>query len=81
MMKNLHQLKAFIDHCCHIWHYQFSIKKCGKPSCNICRAPQLPQDVFANVHMLPDPTPGQDEHYLPFKELYGTQTTEGNRPS
>ena len=31
--------------------------------------------------MLPDPIPGQDEHYLPFKELYGTQTTEGNRPS
>lgn len=41
MMKNLHQLKAFIDHCCHTRHYQFSIKKCGKPSCNICRAPRL----------------------------------------
>ncbi len=29
----------------------------------------------------PDPTPGSDGHFLPFNDVYGTDTTEKHRPS
>ena len=75
------QLKRFIDHCCHFRHYQFSIKKCGADDCSICQPPRLPPQVFETVHVLPDPVPGEDDHYLPFEKVYGTPTTEIQRPS
>ena len=31
--------------------------------------------------MLPDPVPGEDGHYLPFESVYGTTTSEKDRPS
>ena len=72
MLKDLPQLKAFIEHCCHFQHYQFSTKKCGIENCEICRPPRLPQEIFKTVHTLPDPVPGEDNHYLPFEKVYGT---------
>ena len=81
MLKDLPRLKAFIDHCCQTRHYHFCISKCGKQDCGICKPPRLPQEIFENVHMLPDPTPGEDEHYLPFENVYSTDTTEVHRPS
>ena len=75
------KLKAFMDHCCHKRHYCFSIKKCGQPSCEICKPPHLPLDVFDELKHLPDPTPGNDGHYKSFQEVYGTVTSEDSRPS
>ena len=76
-------LKAFFEHCCHIRQYSFSIKKCGKQDCSICRTPRLPQDVFSTLAFLPDPVPDPDneEHYKKFDDLYGTHTSEKHRPS
>ena len=62
--------------------YMFSSKKCGKADCNICTPVRLPSSVFEQIHFIPDPVPDSGkEHYLPFSELYGTQTTEKHRPS
>ena len=33
------------------------------------------------LHCLPDPTPGEDSHYLSFEKVYGTKTEERHRPS
>lgn len=53
-------LKAFLEHCCQIRHYSFSIKKCGKQDCNICCTPRLPLDTFSTLAFLPDPVPDPD---------------------
>ena len=76
-------LKAFIDHCCQIKHYAFSIKKCGKLDCSICLPPRLPPEEFGTLSFLPDPVPSpdDDQHYKKFDELYGTPTSEKHRPS
>ena len=34
-LTSLTRLKNFMDHCCHIRHYMFSIKKCGATDCTI----------------------------------------------
>ena len=41
----------------------------------------MPVETFNNLHPLPDPVPGTDEHYSTFEKIYGTQTTEQHRPS
>ena len=74
-------LKAFMDHCCQIRHYSFSIKKCGKQECNICLPPRLQPDVFSTLAFLPDPVPADDQHYKKFDDIYGTLTSEKHRPS
>uniref|UniRef100_U9T5Z8 Uncharacterized protein n=1 Tax=Rhizophagus irregularis (strain DAOM 181602 / DAOM 197198 / MUCL 43194) TaxID=747089 RepID=U9T5Z8_RHIID len=80
-IKRRPHLQEFLDHCCTMRHYFFSIKKCGEPNCTICRPPRcLPED-FVQLHCLPDPVPGEDLHYKSFEELYGKQTTENYRPS
>ena len=38
------------------------------------------QETF-DKSCLPDPVPGEDGHYRPFIEVYGTSTTEEHRPS
>lgn len=81
ILKKLPKLAAFISHCCQSRHYSFCIKKCGEPTCEICRPVRLPSEVFTSVHFLPDPVPGEDEHYKPFDEVYGTETSESHRPS
>ena len=61
---------------------QDSIKKCGIKNCNINFVNHLGfTKKFSKLHMLPDPVPGEDEHYLPFENMYGTPTTEVHRPS
>ena len=75
------KLKEFIEHCCLQRHYSFQIKKCGQPTCDICRPPRLPPDVFDEVKYLPDPMSGTDGHYKQFQDVYGTVTSEDCRPS
>ena len=82
VLTNRPALKQFIEHCCHVRHYQFAIKKCGDLSCNICKPPRLPQPIFQSLHHIPDPVPDSDGlHYKPFEDLYAKSTTEQHRPS
>lgn len=74
-------LKDFLSHCCQLRHYSFSIKKCEDSSCDICKPPRLPREIFAQVHHLPDPIPASDGHYKSFEEVFGTTTTETYHPS
>lgn len=61
-------------------HYMFSIKKCGKTSCAICKHPRLPSEVFSDLHHLPDPVPSGDK-YQDFSTSYGQPTSEKHHPS
>ena len=82
ILKQKHGLRSFLEHCCIQRHYMFSIKKCGKADCCICTPVRLPSSVFEQSHFIPDPVSDSGkEHYLPFSELYETQTTEKHRPS
>ena len=74
-------MQEFMEHCCKARHYYFSIKKCGEPTCTICRPLRCSPEDFEQLHYLPDPVPGEDLHYKSFEELYGMQTTEDHRPS
>ena len=71
----------FIEHCCRSSHYAFDIIECGKSSCTVCKPVCLPPDVFKKLHHLPHPTPKDDDHYLPFSDVFGTETSEKHRPS
>ena len=75
------KLKSFFDHCCQIRHYSFCVKKCGEPSCTICKPVTMDAEIFKEVHFLPDPVMGLDDHYVPFAEIYGKATNEDHCPS
>lgn len=70
-----------MDHCCYFRKYVFGVKKCGKEDCSICRPPWLAQEVFRELHHLPDLVPEDCLHYKSFSDLYGTLTSEQHRPS
>ncbi len=38
-------------------------------------------DLFQSVAFLPDPTPGEENHYQDFSNVYRTKTSEQFRPS
>ncbi|CAG8531714.1 5960_t:CDS:2 [Cetraspora pellucida] len=62
-------------------HYFFTIKKCKKDNCTICRPPRCSREIFDQLHLLLDSMPRNDLHYKSFEELYGSETTEQYRPS
>ena len=74
-------LKKFMEHCCTHRHYFFVVKKCGSSDCDMCNPPRLPSNVFSEIHILPDPMPGDEGHYKGFADVYGTTTDESHRPS
>ena len=74
-------LSEFMAHCCSEKHYFFEIRKCGSSTCNICQPPRLDCQIFEQLKQFPDPTPGDDGHYLPFATIYGRATSEEHRPS
>ncbi|KAI8517529.1 hypothetical protein Bbelb_035460 [Branchiostoma belcheri] len=75
-------LLAFMEHCCVSRHYFFSIKKCGMDGCRHCKRPRLPTEVFNQLESFPDPMlDSTGEHFKPFTEAYGRETTEADRPS
>ena len=76
-----HKIVEFINHCCKCSHYTFDILKCGQNSCTICKPIKVPVDVFKKLRHFPHPTPGEDGHYLPFSNVFHTETTEEHRPS
>ena len=80
-LPNFPRLVQFLSHCCQVWHYSFTIKKCGVLSCSLCRPVQTAQELFDTLSFLPDPVPGQQSHYHQFNNVYGTTTSEEFRPS
>ena len=80
-IKDKEQLLKFLKHCCQERHYLFCIKKCGGTDCTTCTPPRMPEETFPQLHNLPDPLIGEDEHYQPFVDVFGTTTTEKDRPS
>ncbi|CAH1269408.1 Hypp4174 [Branchiostoma lanceolatum] len=76
------ELLAFMQHCCVSRHYLFTVKKCGTDGCQHCKRPRLPAEVFSQLKEFPDPMlDNTGEHYRPFTEVYGSETTEADRPS
>ena len=75
------KLQAFFDHCCQICHYSLCIKKCSSIECEICKPIRMDRERFKSIHFLPDPVMGSDDHYAPFTNVYGTDTTENEHPS
>ena len=69
----------FLKTHCFERHYVFGVRKCGAEACSVCKPPRLPEEIFSALHFLPDPTPNND-HYLPFEEVYGTVTSEKFTP-
>ena len=45
-IKSKVQLKAFLDHCCEFHHYSFQVKKCGHPTCGVCKPVRLDSKRF-----------------------------------
>ena len=80
-LKTVPSIEQFLEHCTHQRHYFFEVKKCGQGQCGVCKPIRLPREVFEQIKMFPDPMPGTDDHYLPFAEVYGSDTSEKHRPS
>lgn len=59
------------------------IKKCCKADCAYCtlNPPRLSQEIFKDLHFLPDPVLNEDGAYKSFEDIYGTPTTDKDRPS
>ena len=71
------EYKNWIKQHCRERQYSFQIRKCKNEEC--CPKPTLPREKLA---WLPDPIlDPSGEHYLPFQEVYGIETTERDRPS
>ncbi|CAB5161289.1 unnamed protein product [Rhizophagus irregularis] len=50
--------------------------------CVICGPIRLPQEIFNQLHFMPDPQISSDpDHYQDFNSLYGRNTTEIDLPS
>ena len=79
-LPSLPRLQSFLDHCCRTRHYSFSILKCGSTDCSMCKPPRLPREMFDTLHHIPDPI-REGDVYKPFSEVYGTETTEKDRPT
>ena len=75
-------LQKYLEHTSVSRHYFFLLRKCGEQDCTMCGPTTLPPDRFKELHQFPDPVPTDDgEHYQPFEDLWGKQTTEKHRPS
>ena len=78
---NFPQLVQFLSHCCQVRHYSFTIKKYGVLSCSLCRPVRMQREAFDTLSFLPDTVPGEEGHYRPFNDVFGTPTSEEFRPS
>lgn len=82
-LKKRSVLKEFMSAHCMSTHYTFQIRKCVKDGCVCCKKhpPSIPLGVFVGVHFLPSPMLDIGTKYREFDEVYGTETTEQDRPS
>ncbi|CAG2243120.1 unnamed protein product [Mytilus edulis] len=67
---------SFLNDHCKIAQYIFSVKKCGKTSCHVCKKPRLSNEMFERLYHLPDPEPLNCDKYKSFDQLYGKPTSE-----
>ncbi|XP_056013095.1 uncharacterized protein LOC125679479 [Ostrea edulis] len=74
---------AFLESHSRSRQYIFQIKKCLTDNCGYCvlNPPRLPDEVFQGLHFMPDPTKDENGQYKGFKDLYGTETNDMDRPS
>ncbi|CAB5381895.1 unnamed protein product [Rhizophagus irregularis] len=80
-IKNMSKFNEFYDHCCQKRHYFFEIKKCGNEFCEICQPLSGDKQMFEKLANFSDSMPGNENHYMPFKEIYEKETDEKHRPS
>ena len=65
---------TWVDKHCRQRHYSFQIRKCEDANC--CTPPKKA------YQWLPDPVLDDDQvHYKPFEVVYGTETSEADRPT
>ena len=62
------------------------VKKCRPAVAHECpycihAPPRLAEDVFETLHFLPDPVLGQGGSYKDFNDVYGSVTSDKDRPS
>lgn len=73
--RKIKSYQDWLDRHCKSTQYVFQIKKCDNVSC--CIPPRNPQPSW-----LPDPQlDATGEHYLPYSEVRGKETTEKDRPT
>ncbi|CAG8754689.1 19837_t:CDS:2, partial [Gigaspora rosea] len=63
--------------------YFFEIRKCKEAGtgCTICRPPRSRPKIFSKLQLFPNPIPkANEDHYMPFCEIYGKDTCERYRP-
>ena len=63
---------------CKSRHYLFSVKKCSDINCQFHLPTRM--ENFETLEHLPNPIPN-GEHYEPFENVYGNETSEKHRPS
>lgn len=75
--KKVESYNRWIEKHCKISQYVFQIKKCSDEQC--CSGSVLPREELT---WLPDPIIEENgEHYKPYSEVNGQDTTEADRPS
>jgi hypothetical protein len=73
--KKIRSYQTWLENHSKSTHYVFQLRKCDDRNC--CLAPSGPLPSW-----LPDPVlDGTGEHYLPYSEVRGSETTEKDRPS
>lgn len=62
--------------------FLFQVRKCNQDGCAYClfHPPRIPPDLFEELFFLPDPVLGSDSKFLGFCDVYGTPTTDKDRP-
>ena len=76
-MKSCKDFQAFLANHCRVQHYTFQIRKCNDPACCL-----LYRNPGQKIDRLPDPLLlGNKEHFKPFTDVLGKETTEKDLPS
>ena len=76
------RMKRFLETHTVRHHYIFQIKKCNACDCEFGCKPTLPSEIFSALEWIPDPVYcSTSGHYLPYSDIWGTKTTEKDRPS
>lgn len=52
-IKKKAKLSQLIGHCVTLRNYFMMIKKCGDPSCTLCKPPRLPMEIFRTLAVFP----------------------------
>ncbi|CAG8461368.1 7101_t:CDS:2 [Scutellospora calospora] len=70
IVKNKTIFKEFFKYCYQSRYYSFSIKKCEKEECTICKSIWLSQEIFSQIYHFSDSISGKNNHYTSLNEVY-----------